>query len=371
MSETESKATINEVEKVEGRAEAAQQRWFYAALSPSGIVTKGTPGTAAGLREMLANTAIAWVDYVAQGDDFRKEALTAATQLGFSEQLVFSMTGDWYSGYEDFDTEMGLKLPAIQVRGLEVKSNPFLMLLKKNFVLTIHPLNVDRRFIRLRRYAETILKKIPLDTNAQDRLTVLLTRLIDEDNDRNFEHLRQIEERGDELNASMTDPDTPRTKLAPEIYQMKHALITYLNALWNSVDILHTLRYGDAELISDDEKLLDKLGMLAENVNRQIGLAEHMSEVLASGLEVLQSIYNNELQKLNNRLALLLTYLTIIGTAILVPNTLATMLGNAVFDIGPKDLGWYLLLMISSTVVATGLVYWWVRRRGWIPRRMD
>jgi magnesium transporter len=66
-----------------------------------------------------------------------------------------------------------------------------------------------------------------------------------------------------------------------------------------------------------------------------------------------------------------MSYLTIIGTAVLVPNTLATMLGNSVFDIGPKDLGWYLTLMIGSTVVATGLVYWWVKRRGWIPKKME
>jgi magnesium transporter len=135
--------------------------------------------------------------------------------------------------------------------------------------------------------------------------------------------------------------------------------------------VLHTLRYGDAELITNDEKLISKLGILAEDVSRQISLAEHMSEVLASGLEVLQSIYNNQLQNLNNRLALLMSYLTIIGTAVLVPNTLATMLGNSVFDIGPKDLGWYLTLMIGSTVIATGLVYWWVKRRGWIPKKME
>ncbi len=266
---------------------------------------------------------------------------------------------------------MGMEIPCIQVRQLDVKLYPLLLLLRRNFILTIHPLTVDRRFMRLRRYGETVLKKIPAKADAPDKLTLLLMRIIDGVNDRNFEHLRQIEERGDELNESMTDPYTPRTKLGPEIYRMKHALITYLNALWNTVDVLHTLRYGDAELITDDPKLLDKLGILVEDVNRQIGLAEHLSEVLASGLEVLQSIYNNQLQNLNNRLALLMTYLTIIGTAILIPNTLATMLGNAVFDIGPKDLGWYLALMIGSTLLGTGLVYWLIRRRGWIPKKME
>jgi magnesium transporter len=246
-----------------------------------------------------------------------------------------------------------------------------MILLKKNLVFTIHPLNIDRRFIRLRRYAETVLKKIPVEANAEDKLTMLLMRIIDENNGWNSEHLREIEERGDKLNEIMIDPYTPRDKLGPEIYHMKHALIIYLDALWDTVHVLHTLRYGDAELITNDEKLIGKLGILAEDVSRQISLAEHMSEVLASGLEVLQSIYNNQLQNLNNRLALLLSYLTIIGTALLVPNTLATMLGNSVFEIGPKDLGWYLAMMIGSTIVATGLVYWWVRKRGWIPKKMD
>ena len=95
-----------------------------------------------------------------------------------------------------------------------------------------------------------------------------------------------------------------------------------------------------------------------------------MSEVIASGLEVMQTIYNNQLQTLNNRLALVITYLTIVGTAILVPNTLATMFGSSVFDIGPGDLWWYLVLMVLSTALATFLVYWWLKKRGWVSMKM-
>lgn len=282
-----------------------------------------------------------------------------------------SLNSKSYLNYQDFDTEMGMRIPTVQVKELEVWAYPLLLLLKKNFILTIHPHSVDRRFTRLRRYSDTVLKKIPMDASQEDKLTMLLMRIIDENNDRNFEHLMQIEERGDKLNQSMVEPFAPRDKIAPEIYQMKHALITYLNALWDSVHVLHTLRYGDAELITNDQTLLNKLSLLAEDVNRQIGLAEHMSEVLASGLEVLQSIYNNQLQNLNNRLAMLMTYLTIIGTAVLVPNTLATMLSNSVFDIGPHDMWWYLLLMIGSTVLATWLVYLWVKKSGFMPKKLD
>jgi magnesium transporter len=167
------------------------------------------------------------------------------------------------------------------------------------------------------------------------------------------------------------DPTMPRDRLGPKIYEMKHALITYLNALWQSVDVLHALRYGDAQLITDDPKLLYRINLLTEDVNRQISLAEHLSEVLASGLEVLQSIYNNQLQALNNRLALVMTYLTIVGTAVLVPNTLATIFSSSAFDMKSSDIGWYVALLVVSTVVITGLVYWWVKRQGWIPRKVD
>ena len=348
-----------------------KEAWYCVTMSSSGAIFKAEGESSAGFLEKLNEASIGWVDYVTQNTVLDNEAVNVATRLGFGNELVSSFISQQYQTYQDMDTEMGMKVSCIQVRELEVEVYPLLILLKKNFILTIHPHNVDRRFTRLRRYAETVLKRIPANLSPEDKLTLLVTRILDHNNDRNFEHLRQIEGRGEQLNEIMADPYTPREKLGPEIYHMKHALITYLNALWDTVDVLHALRYGDAELITNDEKLLDRVGVLVEDVNRQLELSEHMSEVLASGLEVLQSIYNNQLQNLNNRLALMMTYLTIVGTAVLVPNTLATMLGNAVFDIGPKDMGWYLALMVGSTVGATGLVYWWVRKRGWIPKKMD
>jgi magnesium transporter len=361
--------TNDKAQKIEtaSQTEAFQKPWFCVALSSSGTIFKSDAESPADFRDVLEDSVIAWVDRWT--DAFDKDAPVAAAQLGFSEPLISSLTGDSRLTYEDFDTEMGIKLPSIQVRQFEVEPHPLLILLRKNFVLSVHPLSVDRRFTRLRRYSEIILKKIPVDASSEDKLTMLLIRIIDESNQRNFEHLRQIEEHGDELNKDMMSPKTPRDKLGPEIYNMKHALITYLDALWQTVDVLHALRYGDAELMTDNQRLLYRMSLLAEDVNRQIALAEHMSDVLASGLEVLQTIYNNQLQALNNRMAMVMTYLTIIGTAVLVPNTLATILGNSAFAMEPNDVGWYWALLVGSTVVATALAYWWVKRRGWLPKK--
>ena len=352
--------------------EIYQKGWFCAAICADGSLFTDEADSPAGIIDILSNAILAWVDF--RTNDFGKEACIGGTLLGFSDQLIAALSGDSRLLYEDLDTEMGLKLPSIQIRLHEhpdVQAHSTLLLLRKNLILTIHPMDVDRRFSRLRRYSSKVLQKIPIESSTEDKITTLLIRIIDQNNDRNFEHLRQIEEHGDELNKRLMDPETPRSILGPEIYGMKHALINYLNALWETVDVLHDVRYGDAEIISDDARILEQMGLLAEDVKQQIGLAEHLSEVLASGLEVLQSIYNNQLQALNNRLAMIMTWLTILGTAVLVPNTLATVFGNTAFAMTPDDRGWYAALLIGSTILATGLAFWWARKSGWFPRKMD
>ena len=147
---------------------------------------------------------------------------------------------------------------------------------------------------------------------------------------------------------------------------MKHALITYLNTLWASWDVINSLRYGDAETITDNQKLLQRIGILGDDINRQIALSEHMSEVLASGLEVLQTIYNNQLQMLNNRLAFIATWLGVLATAGLVPNTLATIFGiGKINDL--IDWPWIITILIVSTIVCTYLIYILFKRKEWLP----
>jgi magnesium transporter len=80
------------------------------------------------------------------------------------------------------------------------------------------------------------------------------------------------------LNKNLLDPKTPRDTLGLQIYNMKHSLMIYLDMLWESVEAIRQLRFGDADLISDAPQLLDKMGILAEDVNRHINLAEHMSD---------------------------------------------------------------------------------------------
>ncbi|MCX6769096.1 MAG: magnesium transporter CorA [Candidatus Micrarchaeota archaeon] len=319
-------------------------------------------------KPIVSKAQIAWVDYII--DDFGKEAAKTAVKMGFSENLIQALLKNKRSGYEDFETEMGLVLPAIHVKGFEVILEPQLILIRKNMLLTLHTRETTR-FAHIRRYAEKYLKKLPSSMKQNDKLTMLLIRILDESNSRNFDHLQEIEECGDTLSQDLSNSSISRTKLGGRIYQMKHALIVYLSGLWATADALSSLRYGDAELITDDQKILDRISALVSEVHAQINLAEHLSDVLASGLEVLQSIYNNQLQILNNRLALLVAYLTIIGTALLVPNTIATVMGNAMFEFAKQDIGWYIALIIVSTIVATMISWFAVKKLGLLPSKPD
>jgi len=321
--------------------------------------------------DFLADTkdcAVVWINSPVA--DVQGQAGPLAAALGFDPSLVSVLLEAHYAAYEDRETELGLLLPAIKIEKFQVEPSPVIILVRKNLVLTIHSTEIKRLEV-LVRYAGTFMKKIPADLPVEDKVTRLLLRIIDRINEKNFEHLRYLEEQGDELNRMLMDPETPRTRLGPEIYEMKHGLIGYLNIMWATRDVLDSLQYGDAEAITNDDRLLEQMGHLSQDVQGQIGLAEHLSEVLASGLEVLQSIYNNQLQILNNRMALVMTFLTIVGTAVLVPNTLATILGNSAFGMVQADLWWYIPLLVGSTILSTWLAWWWVKSKGWLPKKVD
>jgi len=365
------KKLLEKIRKKSGEAKiilSLEEKGFCVALHKDGTTEEREAREAKQFNDLIRSSAVSWVDYTV--DDLNTDASKVAASIGFSEQLVNNLLKTGRSSYADEDTEMGMLLPAILVEEFDVNVHFLLILIRANLVVTIHTTKIQR-FFRLRRYAKIFMRKIDPSIRMQDRVTRVLVRVLDENNSRNFDHLREIEENADRMSAKLSDIKTPREEMGRDIHQMKHALITYLGALWETVDVLNTLRYGDPELLTDDPKLLQRLAGICAEVNNQIGLAEHMSEVLASGLEVIQSIYNNQLQILNNKLALLVAYLTVIGTAVLVPNTLATALSNSAFDLRPQDMWWYILLLIGSTIVSTLFAYWWVKHAGLLPERAD
>ena len=304
----------------------------------------------------IKDASIAWVDFSTKDDaqEIEKIALIA----GFSKIPIPKLSRGFYSAYEDYDTELGIMLPSVTVKGEKMKIHPLFVLIRDNFIFTSHSEEINR-LLRFSRYAPPFFKRISAD-DTPDKITRMLERIIDENNDRNFEYLREIEMHGDAISKSLIEESLAKKKIAHDIYNMKHVLIDYLNVLWATKDVVDSLRYGDADLITNDEKLLGRIGILSDNIDRHIELSEQMSNVLSSGLEVMQSIYNNQLQNLNNRFALVTAYLTVLGTAFLVPNTIATIAGSGVMDGTMGEQWWYIPLLAVSTIGATAVSLLWV-----------
>ena len=427
----------------------AQEAGFCAAITKTGPRSL-LSGSLDSLLPLVEQASIAWVDYVTEHAE--RDAFEIAGKLGFSESLVKGLLSKQVSGYEDFDDEMGLRLPVFSVKGFAITVDPLLIFLRENLIVTLH-VQDSNRFSDMRRYAETYLSKSSTGADSRDCLTLILVRVLEENNIKNFEQLKDIDEGSADLTRDLEDETSERRHVGEQIHQMKLALIGYLSGLWATLDTISSLRHGDAKLISDNPRILENFRSLVAGINSQMGLAEHLAEVLASGLECLQSIYNNQLQdknnqlqeynnqlqeknnqlqdtnnqlqevnnqlqetnnqlqdynnqlqsknnqlaehnnrlqefnnrlqdfnndltnsnnqltSTNNRLTLLGGWLAILAAGFVVPNTIATVLSQTnIFLFGPLDVGWYIGLVLVSTVVTSIIVWLWVKKRGFLPK---
>jgi magnesium transporter len=345
-------------------------------LFPGGAVARQVYelGQLKDCRVVVEKSNVAWVNVTLP--DIRAGAPDVAVGFGFSRDLIDKLFEAEKSEYEDRDTELGMLIPAVRVSGWEIHISPLLILVRRNLILTLHPCEI-KRFVRFSRYAEGVMKKFKDSQTVTDRITLLLIRLIDENNEKNFDGLHTIEEEGERFSQYLVDTEGKADELGPKIHNIKQSLVEYSGALWASLEVLHSLRYGDADTITDNPKVLDKMSILVEDVTRNIQLSEHVSEVLASGLGVLQTIYNNQLQiynnqlqLLNNKLALLAGWLAIAATAVAVPNTLATIFGiGKVADLLPVEV--IIFVTVASTVIATYFTYAYVKSKSLMPTSPD
>src|SRR3989338_7387585 len=346
------------------------QKSSYSDISPTFCVAMLKNGSTVKLEvkveeflQTVKEADFVWINV--QVIDLKEDGTRIASMLGFNTSIINELVSQRFSGYDDHTAELGLLLPAVRVTALEVEINKLIILMKNNMVVTIHGGHVTR-LAKFARYAVTFFKKVPKNLDDVDKISLVLIRILDENNERNFDGIRAIQEQGEQISKYLIEPSSARQELGSDIYRMKHALITYMEALWASLDVVHYLRYGDAELITDDPVILQKVSMLSTDLTRQISISEQMSNVLASGLEVMQSIYNNQLTQLNNRFSLLAVWMAIVGTAFLVPNTIATVFGTPIAE----HLDWQtqLWIVVISTLGAVFIVYWIFKKKGLLPK---
>ncbi|MGD0816969.1 MAG: CorA family divalent cation transporter [Methanomassiliicoccales archaeon] len=349
-----------------GRATPGVSTTILVSIDRSGNISKHYDMVMSKAIDMAMSGSFTWVDHSASD---LEDAADVAKGFGFSKEIMNSLGIDKLSEYVDLETELGFKIPSIRVERQEPEIEPSYFLVRENLILTIHGVG-DSHLMQFSRYADTYLKKMNTSMTLSEKRTTFLIRLLDENCNDHFDQLRFIEDHADAVGYELSEMNIQIKDVGKRIFQVKHTTIIYLSTLWHLLDVINSLRFGDAELIDDNQKILGKMNLMSEDVARQVELSENMSEVLVSGMDVLQALYNNQLLIINNRMVLALTWMAVLGTALLVPNTLATIFSYAI-GLDFTLMIWSLLVILMATTTMSALAYWWTKSWTVVPRSPD
>lgn len=311
------------------------------------------------LSEASKASYVTWVNCPVE--DMKKNGVEVATHFGFTADMMERLLRGRYSSFVDNDTEFGMMLPAIVMDGTKVDTHEVFILIRDGLLLSIHDRHVTR-FARFIRYAEVFIKKIHPDWPKMDQLTLILVRLIDENNRRNFISLKGMTSEVDNLQRAFANERLGIAKIGDKIQRVRHTLVKLLSVLWENYDVMRVLQQGDVQLLSTRPELLDRLNKIMKENSTYIQLGENLANIIGSGVEAIQDYYQIRLIRLNNVLSFTMTWLGILGTIFLVPNTIATAMASTTYDLRPEDWWWYTLLLVGSTLISTYLTYKVIRR---------
>jgi magnesium transporter len=313
--------------------------------------------------ERLARIAekadVAWVNCIAA--DVRAGAEVFAPEFGFNVNLVRELLQGRYSSFVDNETQAGMMLPTIQIRKGVVTAYPVLILLREGLIVTIQDRHITR-FASFARYVETHLRKIPANWSQIDKMSTILMRLIDENNRHNYRGIKDLGEVIDNLTKLLADQGLGFAKISKSTYELKHSVTVFQTTLWENYETLRAIQHGDAHLISSRPENLEHLDGLIEENSWYIQLGENLTLILGSGSEAMQDYHAIHLLRFNNIVSFTSTWLSVLGTMFLIPNTIATGMANTALPLGPGDAWWYTIMLVSVTLACCGLVYYGVNR---------
>ena len=138
---------------------------------------------------------------------------------------------------------------------------------------------------------------------------------------------------------------------------MKRSLLSFLNAVWATHDTVRNLKYGDPDMLTDDDDILEKFEVILATLDRQIQMAENVMEVISTGITVIQTESTNQLTKL-------IVWLTVAATAVLVPNTLATIFGIPGLELSYV---WVIPVLIFATALSSIITFRWTKQYRILP----
>ncbi|MEO9277941.1 MAG: CorA family divalent cation transporter [Nitrososphaera sp.] len=321
-----------------------------AGLQPDGVPFKTPSVDLTEAVRVATGGHLTWIECVVDNIVEETPKILEKLSIGMDPSLLLS---GYVSSYEDRGDTLGIMIPFVVPGNNTTQTAPLLIFIKKDLVLTIHD-DYGGKITRLYNYAPTLLRKLPKEPdNWTDRQTLLLARIIDEISESNFSILRLIVERAEQFEIDLAGSRQVTRDISLELSNMKTSILTFLNAVWATYDTVHNLKYGDAEMMSDNESILAKFEIILGRLDRQIQMSENIMQMAATGANVIQT-------EVTNKVTVLIIWWTVAGTAELVPNTIATAFGlypnhEAIF--------WPIIsIIVGSAAVATTVAYMYVRK---------
>ena len=299
---------------------------------------------------IIASGHLTWIECVV--DSIIDDSPKILEKLGITMDASVLLSG-YVSSYEDRGETLGLMIPFVVPGNNKTLTAPILIFMKKDLIVTIHD-DYGGKITRLYNYAPTVLRKLPKEADTwADGQTILLARIIDEICESNFSILRLIVERAEQFEIDIAGSRQVTRDISLELSNMKTSLLTFLNAVWATYDTVHNLKHGDADMVSDDEIILGKFEVILGRLDRQIQMSENVMQMVATGVNVVQT-------EVTNKVTILIIWWTVAGTAELVPNTIAT-----VFGLYPNhELAFFPIVatIAGSAILATAVAYFYVRK---------
>ena len=298
---------------------------------------------------VVESGTLTWIECVV--DDIVNETPGILEKLKIDMDPSVLLSG-YITAYEDIGDTLGIMLPFIITGDSRTQTTPILIFMKKDLIVTIHD-DYGGKIAKLYNYSNSLMRKLPKESEQwADRQTILLFRLMDEVSETNFSILRTILEQAEQLELDLSGSRQTDRNVSDELSNMKRSLLTFLNAVWATHDTVRNVKYGDPDMLTDDDDILEKFEVILGRLDRQIQMAENVMEIISTGVTVIQTETSNQLTKL-------IVWLTVAATAVLVPNTIATVLGIPDLNI---SLSWVVPILIVSTVISAVVTYRWTKQ---------
>ncbi len=298
---------------------------------------------------VVESGTLTWIECVV--DDIVNETPGILEKLKIDMDPSVLLSG-YITAYEDIGDTLGIMLPFIITGDSRTQTTPILIFMKKDLIVTIHD-DYGGKIAKLYNYSNSLMRKLPKESEQwADRQTILLFRLMDEVSETNLSILRTILEQAEQLEIDLSGSRQTDRNVSDELSNMKRSLLTFLNAVWATHDTVRNVKYGDPDMLTDDDDILEKFEVILGRLDRQIQMAENVMEIISTGVTVIQTETSNKLTKL-------IVWLTVAATDVLVPNTIATVLGIADLNV---LLTWIVPILIISTVISAVVTYRWTKQ---------